>query len=558
MKDLILINPQNHYRGEVNPIGILNIKSVCDQLGYDVEILDMAKLQREENIPYNEKIFEWMEKIFKNLKARCYGISVMNASMFWGKTIAEIIRRYNSKAIIFAGGPQVTALKERIFEEGQEFDYLLLYEGEKGVPEFLKFIASDDKILPTNVLAKNLCNKDAYHIKMTAIDINNIKMIDYSNYLKQKIIDIEVGRGCPYHCYYCSANELVGTNVRYKDIHKILDECQWVYDHMEDEKKKLVNFNHDNFLSNKNMFKKFVNEKRKGNYSFEYGCEGRIDAVDDEIIKLLHESNCKYFFVGIETGSARIQKICRKGLNLSTVADKVKKITNLGIEMEANFIVGFPEETEEDVQETIRFATELSLISPIMKVNYSIMSPEPCTDVEHNTDLTEYVLLRENIEYKDLLACGISVEKLNPIFYNNMYTIRNKNYDIVYYAKCTQNYFDLLHRYHVFSYIFFIYKKEDIWTTFMRLGQYENVDQYVGDLMKAFENRFSDVETEVIRFERDCNLLKVSERSTMDVCYSYPVPQIYKDFLKNTNTYWGWNNLNKKITRIKIRKNENE
>lgn len=214
MKDLILINPQNHYRGEVNPIGILNIKSVCDQLGYDVEILDMAKLQREENIPYNEKIFEWMEKIFKNLKARCYGISVMNASMFWGKTIAEIIRRYNSKAIIFAGGPQVTALKERIFEEGQEFDYLLLYEGEKGVPEFLKFIASDDKILPTNVLAKNLCNKDAYHIKMTAIDINNIKMIDYSNYLKQKIIDIEVGRGClqfaPSSGHWCVCQRPLG------------------------------------------------------------------------------------------------------------------------------------------------------------------------------------------------------------------------------------------------------------------------------------------------------------------------------------------------------------
>ena len=61
--------------------------------------------------------------------------------------------------------------------------------------------------------------------------------------------------------------------------------------------------------------KEFINKKLGGKYGFPYGCEGRIDAIDDEIIDDLYKSNCVYLFVGLETGSERMQEISKKRLH---------------------------------------------------------------------------------------------------------------------------------------------------------------------------------------------------------------------------------------------------
>lgn len=65
--------------------------------------------------------------------------------------------------------------------------------------------------------------------------------LDYKDYYNVRIVDVEVGRGCPYSCYYCSAKSLVGHNIRYKKIEKILSESQELYDNMCAETRKYIN-----------------------------------------------------------------------------------------------------------------------------------------------------------------------------------------------------------------------------------------------------------------------------------------------------------------------------
>lgn len=56
----------------------------------------------------------------------------------------------------------------------------------------------------------------------------------------------------------------------------------------------------------------FAVKKYAMNYDFKYNCEGRIDTITPEIIGLLKATGCISVFVGLETGSQRIQRICRK------------------------------------------------------------------------------------------------------------------------------------------------------------------------------------------------------------------------------------------------------
>ena len=66
-----------------------------------------------------------------------------------------------------------------------------------------------------------------------------------------------------------------------------------------------------------------------------------------------------YLFVGIESGSLRMQKIIQKNLKLDHVYEKLSYISSKGVFITASFIFGFPDETEEDFEQTIALMVKL-------------------------------------------------------------------------------------------------------------------------------------------------------------------------------------------------------
>ncbi len=429
MYDILLINPINHYGLSSNPLGMQIIHSICEKNGYKVKLLDLALEHKKEGYFFTKELFTWIENKIKLYPSKYYGISIMNGTFIWGLEIAKIIKKLDYKKIVFVGGPQATALKEKIFDITTNIDYCLLYEGETTVLKFLNMIEDEKAQLPYNVIKRDEMD---YTCQLTSENINEIPPLDYKDYYNVRIVDVEVGRGCPYSCYYCSAKSLVGHNIRYKKIEKILSESQELYDNMCAETRKYINFNHDNFLSSRKVFKEFINKKLGGKYGFPYGCEGRIDAIDDEIIDDLYKSNCVYLFVGLETGSERMQEISKKRLHLNDIKSKIKKITDKGIFFESNFIIGFPEETLEDLYQTIRLVAELSWISFNVRISYSFMSPEPGSEVFHNVNLDECVMVKDDHIYSELKSVGFDVDNMPVLYFNHLYTIQNLNYDVLY------------------------------------------------------------------------------------------------------------------------------
>ena len=91
-----------------------------------------------------------------------------------------------------------------------------------------------------------------------------------------------------------------------------------------------------------------------------------------------------HFHLPVQSGSDRILTAMKRGHEISTFINKVKRLRKArpGITISSDFIVGFPGETEEDFQQTMKLVTELKIDQ-----SYSfIYSPRPFTPASELVD----------------------------------------------------------------------------------------------------------------------------------------------------------------------------
>ena len=122
-------------------------------------------------------------------------------------------------------------------------------------------------------------------------------------------------------------------------------------------------FLHDNFTVSRQKTLAFCDALEKENLNISWQCSSRADSLDDELLERMAETGCKLIYLGIETGSSRMQKIIRKNLDLDQVLATVNRMVDYGIRFTGSFITGFPEERMTDLFQTIHFMMELFRVS---------------------------------------------------------------------------------------------------------------------------------------------------------------------------------------------------
>ena len=56
---------------------------------------------------------------------------------------------------------------------------------------------------------------------------------------------------------------------------------------------------------------------------FYWNCSARTDCIDEEMIAIMARAGCRAIFFGIETGSARLQKIVKKNIDLNDATARI-------------------------------------------------------------------------------------------------------------------------------------------------------------------------------------------------------------------------------------------
>lgn len=301
--------------------------------------------------------------------------------------MAQRIKEQFENIYIVLGGPQSDITAESTIKEMTWVDFVCCGEGENTVYPFFSSLlqGKPDFTVPGLVYRQNGEVVKNPRPEMVQ-DLDALPMLDYSllHFTNKKdehknTFSIDVGRGCPFNCTFCSTNSFWGRNFRLKSPQRIVDEVKFLH---ENYGRVRFNFSHDMFTFNRKKVREVCSLLKTLDFPLEWGCSARLDCIDKELIDVMADAGMVGIYLGIETGSPRMQKLINKRLKLENAVETIAYLKEKGINTIASFIFGFPEETEEDISCT------MALIAKLLNLQTVTIQTHLCT-FHVGTELSE-------------------------------------------------------------------------------------------------------------------------------------------------------------------------
>lgn len=329
---------------------------------YEIKVLDA--------LAENLSTEEFKERIQKE-NPDFVGISVlMDFYGYTGHMAAEIIKSIDKNIVVGLGGVHATANPELNIKD-RNYDYVMCGEGEEMLPQLIHYINGERNTLPKGVWTYKE-SMGGHADLITDLDkypLPAYHLIDYSQYAmraERKSLDgpaaypyarILTSRGCPYNCCFCQVNKIVGRKFRPRSAENILSEVDWL---VNTYGIRSLIFDDDNLLTDRERAIKIFKGLKKYKIPWKMIATAAF-LLDDELIEQMHESGCVYVDIAIESGTERIlHDVIQKPLKLEKAVEVVAKLKQEDIYVAANFIIGFPGETWDEIRQTIKFAEDLN------------------------------------------------------------------------------------------------------------------------------------------------------------------------------------------------------
>ena len=383
MKILLVAPIKERFGGleEAPPLGLGYLATALRRNGYTVAILDCVK----------KKItFEMFERYISQNDFDLVGITVYSSALKQVKRTLEIIKKTKPTMITIVGGPHPSAAPNHTLEYLKEADFAFRGEGEISFPLFVEYLQNHQtnrfKEIPGLVWRegnKVVSNEPVIHPNIDDFDFPAWDLINPKDYGQPGSVvpkgwaSIITTRGCPFYCTFCSTHTIMGHRIRYRSLDRVIREIKFLY-----SKYRIKNFTmlDENFTLNKqrvtDFCQKILNEKVKFKFMLPNGV--RLDTLDEDLLKLMKQAGfMKRMAVGIESGSERILKMIKKQLTKELIREKIELMNKVGFQPIGFFILGFPTETREEMQETINFAMSLKLY----RAAFTCLIPLPGTEI---------------------------------------------------------------------------------------------------------------------------------------------------------------------------------
>jgi radical SAM superfamily enzyme YgiQ (UPF0313 family) len=290
------------------------------------------------------------------------GITSMCSNYVLALDLAKQIKARSPSTHVTFGGPHVSLCAQETIARHEYVDTAVIGEGEVTYPDLIDALESGRSLFsvpgiafrqhqqpiqtsPRQLLADlNESPRAAYDL----VDVRAYVAASRSTYL-----EIYAGSGCPFQCTFCSTSIVWQRKYRTMSAARIVSEMAHLNETYGVEAFSLI---HDNLSSNRTFIGEIAAAIHRRGLPIRWGFSSRIDTLDSDTVARVAASGCDYIFFGIETGSARIQATMKKKLKLETIYATLECCMTHGIRPTTSFILGFPDETAEDVASTVRLA----------------------------------------------------------------------------------------------------------------------------------------------------------------------------------------------------------
>lgn len=389
MKVLLIDPPTFHLKGTDNPraylpLGLLSVAGILRKENFEVSIYDSklsANIYKEGDIFHFGDTWMIIADMISKKRPDIVGISNLFSSQ-WPNAlkVARLAKEVNKGIVTVVGGPHASVSPHDFLNDGS-VDFVVMGEGEYTAVELLNSLSAHKHDLrringlafrdngETVINERREFIRDLDELPYPAYDLTDMERYIYlqkKGYgsrplsTKERAVSLFTSRGCPYNCVFCSIHLSMGKRFRAHSpgyvlglIEMLIGKYGFNFIHFED----------DNFTFDKERLDQILDGIFERGLKFRWGTPNgvRADTINDiRLLSKMKDAGCDYLNIGIESGDQKVlDEVIDKRLDLDVVVELAEKCHRLKIRLSAFFVVGFPQETAENIKNTMKFALML-------------------------------------------------------------------------------------------------------------------------------------------------------------------------------------------------------
>jgi radical SAM superfamily enzyme YgiQ (UPF0313 family) len=357
---ILFIWPKGFDTHYVLPLAFGYLTNNLDRSKHTIKIIDCSLRNSVQDMPD-------MRKEISDFSPDVVGVSCWSKTYLEAIKILKVVKSIKEDIITAMGGVHATTYPDRTMGH-KEIDFLFSGESEFSFPIFLEELAKEHpsyEIVPGLTYRSNgslIKNPPERRDNIDEIKWADYDAIDLEGYIKtgyrlhttiKRNAPVWVTRGCPYRCTFCTAQLQNGKKVRTHSVQYMVRLVKHLY---YEKNIRLINIIDDNFTFHTEYAKEFCRAMIALNlkelvFSTPNGI--RMQRTDKELLYLMREAGWRSLIIAPESGSKRVLKKMQKDLDPDKVPEKVKEIRDAGLKCSGFFIVGYPDETVQDIRATV-------------------------------------------------------------------------------------------------------------------------------------------------------------------------------------------------------------
>jgi radical SAM superfamily enzyme YgiQ (UPF0313 family) len=381
-KNLILVYPPKIKPGYVGDIslallylaGAARDAGVCDY----IEVFDFnAPVGAGKTL--NDLVAK-VQQINKEGERTIVGINCFHSAIF--PSVREIARTLKAKfneVKIVTGGVHPTLFAEEIINYCPEFDAVSIGESDNDFPKLLSFLygesaTSDLEGVCLREDGKPVCKPKLSYIQdLDALPTPGYEFFDYSEYavdtsewwdpdgikISPFCLPLLTSRSCPNKCSFCTNQRVMGERFRARSAESGFGEIKHLYDTYGVNYFKVED---DNLTLDRRRILDICNMVIESGIKVYFDARNGISikTLDEEVVGLMRRAGFMMISLAVESGSDYIRnEVMGKKVEREQIVKAFKLCRAAGMNTNAYFIIGMPEETEETLQETIDLLLEI-------------------------------------------------------------------------------------------------------------------------------------------------------------------------------------------------------
>ncbi|MEA3232369.1 MAG: radical SAM protein [Thermodesulfobacteriota bacterium] len=345
-----------------------------------------------------------VENELKSFKPHVVAISSVTMNYNHAMEYARIVKKTGLPVVI--GGIHISFMPHSLTKE---MDVGCIGEGEETFAELMRLYLDSGEFNHNNLATINgvIYRNDGKLISTPRRPL--IASIDHISHPKRALLGFRntdtmmTARGCPYRCVFCSVSRY-WKKVRFASPDFVIDEIT----ELVKNGVRIIKIYDDLFTCNQKRLEQIAERiQSSGLYRrVKFACWCRANTVTQEVTDALKKMNVVSVELGLESGCDRILRYLKGNVSLNENYKAIELLKNAGIQTNAAFIIGSPDETEDEIMQTYDFIKK----SRLDTVTVNPLIPFPGTPIwEYASDKG---LVSEDMEWGQIGRIVIS-EKLS-------------------------------------------------------------------------------------------------------------------------------------------------